>query len=129
MDVEIVIDEKELERAKKKAKWRERKQRVKQKLNDGVNWCTEHKEFVIGIGLPFLFGAGKAVKGLKKGHDKKVNLNAEKDLKELYCYDRKLGHYWKLKRKLTNSEWRLVEEKVRNGERMGDVLNGMRVLD
>ena len=55
-------------------------------------------------------------------------LQAEQDLKELYCYDRKLGHYWKLRRELSNAEWLSVDSRVKAGERIGDVFESMMVL-
>lgn len=49
--------------------------------------------------------------------------------KHLYCYDRSLGHYWKLRRELTNEEWLEIDKRKKNGERLSDILDDMRVLD
>ena len=46
-------------------------------------------------------GSVKLIHGLIK----RSNLKKEANNKELYCYDRSLGHYWKLRRSLTNSDW------------------------
>lgn len=40
-----------------------------------------------------------------KGLAKRQKVKEEKQLKNNYCYDRSLGHYWKLRRELTNEEW------------------------
>ena len=57
-----------------------------------------------------------------------VQQNKEKDLKDLYCYDRSLGHYWKLRRELTNSEWVEIDRRKSNGERLADILEELKVL-
>lgn len=55
-------------------------------------------------------------------------LKKAKDLKELYCYDRSLGHYWKLRRELTNDEWLAIDARKRSGERLADILKELNVL-
>lgn len=59
---------------------------------------------------------------------KHVNLRKQETLKDLYCYDRSLGHYWRLRRELSNQEWLEVDRRKRNGERLADILADMRVL-
>lgn len=59
---------------------------------------------------------------------KRSNLNKEADNKELYCYDRSLGHYWKLRRRLTNDEWVEIDKRKKGGERLADILDDLRVL-
>lgn len=123
-----VYSNEELEEAKERSKKRELKNKIKQTFNDGVMWVEQHKETLI-VATPLLLGAGKVVSKIGKAANKKADLNKEKDLKELYCYDRSLGHYWKLRRKLTNSEWTTIENRKKNGERLSDILNDMRVLE
>ena len=60
---------------------------------------------------------------------KHAALAKEQNLKDLYCYDRSLGHYWKLRRELTNEEWLEIDKRKKNGERLSDILDDMRVLD
>ena len=59
---------------------------------------------------------------------KHVNLHKQEDLKDLYCYDRSLGHYWKLRRELTNQEWLEIDKRKKNGERLSDILDELKVL-
>ena len=47
---------------------------------------------------------------------KHAALTKEQNLKDLYCYDRSLGHYWKLRRELTNEEWLEIDKRKKNGE-------------
>ena len=55
-------------------------------------------------------------------------MKKEKDLKDLYCYDRSLGHYWTLRRRLTNAEWVEIDKRKNNGERLADILSELKVL-
>lgn len=52
----------------------------------------------------------------------------EEELKDLYCYDRSLGHYWRLRRELSNKEWLEIDQRKKNGERLADILDEMKVL-
>ena len=108
----------------KEARRRERKAKFDNKVNDVKNWVYNNKELIM-IFAPILIGGVTA--GVK-AVNKQVKLNKEKDLKDMYCYDRSLGHYWKLKRELTNSEWVEIDKRKNNGERLADILDELRVL-
>lgn len=104
------------------------KEKVKRKIGEAW-WKTkrfidDNKEMVM------LFGpmVGGGIATLVKGGIKHGNLKKEEKIKNLYCYDRSLGHYWKLRRELTNDEWVRVEKRKRNGEKLADILSEMRVL-
>lgn len=108
----------------KEERKRERKERFRRKVNDAVNWANEHKELLI-LAVPVAVGAVKA--GVKFT-SKQITLHKEQDLKDLYCYDRSLGHYWKLRRELTNDEWLEIERRKQNGESLADILDDLKVL-
>ena len=57
-----------------------------------------------------------------------VNQRDERKRREHKCYDRSEGHYWNLKRKLTNADWTRINERKSNGERLGDILKEMKIL-
>ena len=59
---------------------------------------------------------------------KRRNLRKEQDLKDLYCYDRSLGHYWRLRRELSNKEWLEIDQRKKDGERLSDILAELKVL-
>lgn len=109
---------------KKEAKRRERKEKFQRKLNDATNWFYNNKELVV-FATPVLLGGFTA--GIKTVN-KHVKLKKEKNLKDLYCYDRSLGHYWKLRRELSNSEWIEIDKRKQNGERLADILDELKVL-
>lgn len=112
----------ELERARKKAQIREWFQDKKVKAR---TWCYEHKEQIITYGPVVVGGIAEGAKMLLKH----AALAKEQNLKDLYCYDRSLGHYWKLRRELTNEEWLEIDKRKKNGERLSDILDDMGVLD
>lgn len=85
----------------------------------------ENKEAIVAISSIVLGGSVKLIHGFVK----KSNLKKEASNKELYCYDRSLGHYWKLKRRLTNAEWVEIDKRKKNGERLADILDALKVLD
>lgn len=88
-------------------------------------WCREHPQETLAIGGAIFSGVcyfGKVAIKSKQTKDLE-------DAKNLYCYDRSLGHYWKLRRELRNDEWLEIDRRKQNGERLSDILNSMCVLD
>lgn len=57
-----------------------------------------------------------------------INLRKQEAVKVLYCYDRSLGHYWRLKRELSNREWLEIEKRKQAGEKLANILDSMKVL-
>lgn len=107
----------ETEKARAK-KW------VQRKTRNVKEWCRDNKDVILVLG-PIVIGALTA--GIRV-IGKNVNLRKEKDVKDLYCYDRSLGHYWALRRELTNKEWVEVDRRKKNGERLADILDEFKVL-
>lgn len=48
--------------------------------------------------------------------------------KDARIYDAREGFYWELRRKLTNAERQAIARKRKNGEKLGDILEEMRLL-
>lgn len=117
-----------IEEFKKESKRRE----FKEKIKNGVNkvyvktkdFCTSHQEIVIPVAVTLATGAVKITKLVLK----QKNLKQEEHNKEEYCYDRSLGHYWALRRPLSNKEWLEIDSRKKNGERLSDILSEMKVL-
>lgn len=118
----------DFEKDMRKMNFSYKKQNFKRKFQSGLKkageWIIRNKEFVI-ILVPVAVSASTA---LFKAVSKNVNLSKEKAVKDLYCYDRSLGHYWALRRELTNSEWVEIDKRKANGERLADILSELRVL-
>lgn len=88
-------------------------------------WCKDNKEVVIATAPIIGSVALVVIRGAIKHH----NLNKEAEVKEFYCYDRSLGHYWKLRRELRNDEWLEIDKRKQAGERLADILESLKVLD
>lgn len=108
----------------KEQKKEEFKEKIKTKLQSGKNFIVENKEVLITLTPVIIGGVTTVVKVVGKH----VNLSKEESVKNLYCYDRSLGHYWRLKRELSNKEWLEIDRRKKCGERLADILDEMRVL-
>ncbi len=109
---------KEYIKREKKAKRKERYEKIK-------DFCVEYKSIIVPIAITTGVGA---ITGGTKLIAKMIKLNKEKSIKDLYCYDRSLGHYWALRRELTNKEWLEIDARKRNGEKLADILDELKVL-
>lgn len=105
-----------------------KKEKLKRKIRNGLvktgEWVYRNKEMVIFF-TPIVIGSATT---LVKVVGKHINLSKEKEVKDLYCYDRSLGHYWSLRRELSNSEWVEIDKRKANGERLADILSELKVL-
>lgn len=68
-----------------------------------------------------------AITGAVKSANRKA-IAIDKKSKEYYCYDRSVGNYWELKRKLSNSEWLVINQRKSCGEKLADILADMNLL-
>lgn len=114
-------DIKDFQKAYKKM---QRKEKIVNAGKKALNWMSDNKEVTAVL---LTTGIGAVAKGGKFAA-KQINLKKQKNLKDLYCYDRSLGHYWQLKRELSNNEWVEIDRRKKNGERLADILDEMRVL-
>lgn len=108
----------------KEARRRERKEQLERKAKDIGRWISNNKEMILLVGPAALGALTTGVKVVSKHAQQRK----EQDLKDLYCYDRSLGHYWRLRRELTNSEWVEIDKRKKNGERLADILDELKVL-
>lgn len=113
-----------LDDIKREVKKREIKERINEKIQNGLVWLDNNKETILTL-TPVVVGGLATVTKVVGKH---TNLRKEEELKDLYCYDRSLGHYWKLRRELTNKEWLEIDKRKQNGERLSDILDDMKVL-
>lgn len=108
---------KELKRAKRRA-W------IREKYENGKRWCADNPQLLAVI----ISGAISLTAVGFKSISTSVNLRKEEHIKNEYCYDRSLGHYWELRRKLTNDEWVAIDKRKKKGERLADILDSLKVL-
>lgn len=121
MGTTIQFDKSEV---KNENKWEDLKWKAKCKYDAAKDWVVRNKEVVIAAVPALIGGVFEIIKIASKADAREE----EKELKELYIYDRSMGHYWKLRRRLTNSEYREIERRKAEGESMGEILESMRVL-
>lgn len=119
-----VYDYDELVNNKKKA---DRRAWVYEKVTKAKWFVEDHKAQIAAVAAatPVIVGTIMQIARMVSQQDR---LKKAKDLKELYCYDRSLGHYWKLRRELTNDEWLAIDARKRSGERLADILKELNVL-
>ena len=105
-----------------------KKEEFRQKMEDilqkGKEWVIENKEIVVVLAPVIIHGITVITKTVYRGNC----LRKEKQLRTLYCYDRSVGNYWRLKRPLSNREWMEVSIRKGRGENLGYILSSMRVL-
>lgn len=97
---------------------------VKESARDAGRWFKDNKETILVFG-PLIIGLTTAT---VKAVGKHINLHKEENVKNLYCYDRSLGHYWALRRELSNKEWLEIDARKKKGERLSDILAELKVL-
>lgn len=108
--------------------WDIRRRELKDKITNAITevktFCVEHTELALAIGSGVAGAVGWGIKKFTKSRQ----LHKEEMLKNTYCYDRSLGHYWKLRRELTNNEWVEIDKRKKDGERLADILDSLKVL-
>lgn len=92
-----------------------------------IEYMEDHKE-ATAIALTLVLGGIAAVKKLTGGATKMAAIHAERDLKDLRVYDRRLGAYLHLRRPLKNGDWKTINTRIKNGERLADILQKMDML-
>lgn len=113
------INKEEIKSKVEHAKWR-----AKGNIYKAVNWAKDHPEATLAI-----IGTGiGAAKYFGKAAIKDIRTNREEALLRMRCYDPSKGHYYYLKRELTNKEWLMVDRRREAGEKLADILDEMRVL-
>lgn len=109
-------------------KIKDAKNTIKEKTKYGVQktltWIKYNPQLTIAIASIVGSVGGFVIKNATKEH----RLKKEQKLKENYVYDRRLGHYWELERKLSSAEWIEIDKRRANGERMSDILVDLDVL-
>ena len=109
----------------KELKKREVTLKLKRAWYSAKKFCSENKEWVLGVGLPF---AGAAIGGAIKHHNKHAQVKAMDHLKNRMIYDNRNGLYFETKRNMTNSERLEYSRRRDNGEHTADILRDMRIL-
>ena len=94
------------------------------RLQELKEWVIENKKAIIILAPICVKGATTVIRVIVQ----RRTANKKESLKKEYCYDRSLGHYWKLNRELTNKEWLEIDRRKRKGEKLADILSELNVL-
>lgn len=97
---------------------------VSYKLQQCADYMRENKD-VLMIVVPIAAGG---VSTIVRTIVKHSHLRKEEMLKERYIYDRSLGAYWKLKRKLKKSEQLEIARRRETGRSLGNILNDLNLI-
>ena len=115
-------------KANAEAKWIAFQYRFETKAIAVGNWMARNKEVTIAmipIGLVAIRGIGNTIRSI----DRKMNLEKEQKLQDLYVYDHSLGMYHKLRRPMTPSEKIELDRRRNEGESKIQILASMGLLD
>lgn len=114
-----------------KVEGKEYKRNWKEKLSDGLHttadFIRDNKEMIVLL-IPVATSAASCVGNIAKGLVRLGVAKTERKVTDRRCYDPSEGHYWTLKRALTNEDWLKVSQRQARGERLGDILADMRLL-
>lgn len=109
------------------ARWTGFTIRTKVKIRKAYEWTVTHKEEVAFIATTSVAAIG-AVGKIIRTIDRKIDLKREKDLKDLYVYDRSRGRYHKLRHKMTTSEAIEYDRRRSEGETVTQILSSMNLI-
>ena len=100
---------------------------AKTRVKNGIDWCVENKEFVVGA-IP---AAAMAVRQVTKTVNRITNNEATRTaerMKKLHYYDRRNDTYLQLRKPLTNAQKVEFDRRKAAGESATAILTSMRVL-
>lgn len=115
------VDFEEIKRRNKREKL---KRDVKEKFDNAVWWCKENMNVLMFV-TPLIVGATSFV---ARSVHRNRTIRKEESLKQLYVYDKRKGHYCRLKRKLKGKEWVIIDKRHSMGESMSEILDDMKLL-
>ena len=122
--MEVVVIDPKTGRETNKSRWDRFKNKVREKGKDVKDWCGRHSTEIIMAAPVVAAGIGKFSKMIYR----KTVVDKKENLMKYSVYDRSENHHWFLKRELTNREWSEIMARKEKGERLGDILEKMKIL-
>ena len=99
------------------------REQMKERRDQVVDWIGEHKGDIL-YGIYASACAAAVIAGIAR----KSSLTRREVRRDRQVYDPSMGFYWETKRKLTNNQKLLIEQRHRNGEPYGKILKEMNLL-
>lgn len=107
-----------------KTKVEQAKLKVRNAIFKAEKWVEQNPEKAAIIAS----GTVAVAQYVGKAAIKEYQSNKEANQLKLRCYDPSKGHYYYLKRELSNKEWLMIDKRRDAGEKLPDILEDMRVL-
>lgn len=112
-----------------KNRWEKFKHKAWTKKEKFVNWVKDYPQEAAVFGSVVIVGADKLFKGIKKLKElQPTQAELDREWREHHVYDRSLGMYFPLKRKMSPRECMDFEQRKKRGETTGDILRSMNLL-
>lgn len=108
----------------KESKFEQFKRKVALGARKTVRWIDDNKVFVCVVAIPTAIALGSKIELSVRRH----HLNQEQTRKMLSVYDPSLRKYWTLKRKPSNNELKMIENRRSNGEKLSQILEDLNLL-
>ena len=119
--MEKIIDIDDFKKEEKKRKVKEWCEDKKAKIGC---FLASHKQEILYIAPAAFLGGTSLVKTGVSAY----RTHSENKHRNLETYDPRLGDYYKLKHKMSNSQKLELDRRMRNGESKGDILRSMRLI-
>lgn len=113
-----------LNRFKVEQKMRDFKEGTKRQIYKAGYWIQDNRDWLV-IVVP---AATTAVSIISKSYSRNKAIKAEQRLKENFLYDRSIGNYIEIKRKLKPREHIEIDARRRAGESLVSILNDMKLI-
>lgn len=99
-------------------KWTKFKRKAKEKFEVAKGWVELHEQEILFYVPVAITGAVGIYKVASRSH----RIRTEKRMKDLYIYDRSMGRYVELRRKLNQRDLIDISTRRKAGERLTDIL-------
>ena len=86
-----------------------KKEHFKRKVEDVVTMVNENIPAILAL-TPAVVTVARTATNLVGTVGRTIDQRDERKRRECKCYDRSEGHYWTLKRKLTNADWTIISK-------------------
>ena len=114
---------------KYKSRWDKFKHKTWEKKEKFKNWVRDYPQEAAALFGMACVGAKKIYNGVKAIRDLKPSqAELDREWHDTHVYDRSLGMYFPLKRKMTPRECMEFERRRQKGETTGHILESMRLL-
>lgn len=112
-----------------KSKWEKFKYGVRKRWDKLKNFVREKPREAFMIGSVIVVGLDKLFRAIKKFKElQPTQAELDREWKDTHIYDRSLGMYYPLRRKMTPRECMEFDRRKRAGEPTGHILESMRLL-